>query len=122
MKARLVPEHHHMHIGIDFAGKLAEEQIYGGCIEMRGQQPDGLAGRRARRAQDIEIVVASLSDGGRTTAGSSPLTCERALLTEACFVLEPDFETLVGVLRRDLIDQGCGAFLKAATAAGSFFS
>jgi len=122
MKSRLIPEHHHMHIGIDLVSKLPEEQIHRQRVEMRSQQAHGLAGGRAGRAQDIEIVVAGLPDGGRAAAGSGPLACERALLAEACFILEPDFEALVRMRRRDFFDQRDGTFLKAATAAGSFFS
>ncbi len=73
METGLIPEHHHMHVGIDFAFKLLEEKIDDLRVQIRRQQANALAGRRTRGTEHIEIVVTGLSDRRRTRTTPSPL-------------------------------------------------
>lgn len=122
MEPGLVPEHHHMHVGIDFFDELLEEGVDDIGVQVRREQADGLAGLGAGGSEHIEVVVTGLPDGWRSRAFASPFAGQRALLTEASLVLEPDLDPLVGVLIGNVLDERCGVFLKASTFAGSFFS
>ena len=57
----------------------------------------------------------------RTAAAQAPLVRQRALLTDAGFVLEPDLDRLARRFRRQNIGYEAGeVFLKASCAAISF--
>ena len=122
MKARLIPDHHDMHIIVDLLGQLIEENIDDVCIQVRADEAGGLAGLRTSRAQHIHPIVACLFHGTRTGAFGSPDPCDRALLAEARFVLVPDLDAFVRMLGLDRFDLLSNAFLKSSCACGSAIS
>ena len=122
VEAGLIPEHHHVHIGIDLVGELFKEGVDGLGVECGGEQADGLAGLGTGGAQDVEVLVAGLFDRRRTRTSSGPLAAQRALLAEAGLVLEPELDPLAGMLGGGLRHKFGRFFLNASIAAGSFFS
>ena len=88
----------------------------------RDRHPDGLAGSRAGGAQNVQPVVPRLSNGREALPASGPASGQRALLAEAGFVLEVDFDSLVGVGGGNRFQPLREVFLKASWAWGSQFS
>lgn len=121
MIARTVPDQHHVYILVDLFAHLTQEAVDHAGIDRRGQQPGGLARRRASGPEDVEVVVLGLLDRRRARAGACPLAGERALLAEAGLVLEPRLDTFAGVLGLDRLDLRYDVFLNAACASGSCF-
>ena len=122
VKARLIPDHHDMHIIVDLLDQLIEENIDDIRIQVRADEAGGLAGLRTSSAQHIHPVVARLFYRARPSAFGSPDPCDGALLAEARFVLIPDLDAFVRVLGLDRFDLFYDAFLKSSCACGSAFS
>ena len=80
------------------------------------------ASRRADRAEDIRPLIAGVARRTRSRAALGPESRQRALLANACFILEPDLD---GFALRSLRDRRryrrTEVFLKASWASGSVF-
>jgi len=122
MEARLIPDHHDMHMIVDLLDQLIEENIDDVRIQVRADQAGGLAGLWTSSAQHIHPVVTRLFHDTRTGAFGSPDSCDRALLAKACLVLIPDLDAFARVLGFDRFDLFYNAFLKYSCACGSAFS
>ena len=121
MVAGLVPNQDGVNVGSQFVGELLKEVIDDGGIQMRRQQSDALTGAGANRSQYIEVIVLRLSHGPWPRALFGPYAGQRSLLPEARFILEPDFDSLVGMGRTNDFHLLDDVFLKALWASGSLF-
>jgi hypothetical protein len=119
VKARLVPDQHHMYGRIGFRDKLLQEPVDHRRVQLRAQQAHALAGLRADRPQYPQPVILGLLDRRRPGAAAGPFAGQSALLAEASLVLEPDLDLLAGVLLGNLLDLLQGVFLIVSWAAGS---
>lgn len=121
MVAGLVPNQDGVNVGSQFVGELLKEVIDDGGIQMGRQQSDALASVGANRSQYIEVIVLRLSHRSWPRALFGPHAGQRSLLPEARFILEPDFDSLVGMGRTDGLHLFDDAFLKARWVSGSLF-
>lgn len=121
MVAGLVPNQDGVNVGSQFVGELLKEVIDDGGVQMWRQQSDALTSVGANRSQYIKIVVLRLSHRPWPRALFGPHAGQRSLLTEARFILEPDFDSLVGMGRSDGLHLLDDFFLKALWASGSLF-
>ena len=119
MEARLVPNHHHLYVGIDLGDELLKEYVDDIGVDGRRQQSYTLAGSGAGGSKDVEPLIPGLSNGTGTSSFASPNAGQRPLLTEPGFILEPDLEGLAGVFGLDLVQDGGKVFLNSSCAAGS---
>ena len=104
--------------GLDGKRDLLEVQRHGLCVAGRHDETGRLAERGTDRAEDIGRGGSLILQGERSRAAFRPASRDLVLLTDAGFVLEPDFEGLAagrGDRRQDVRD----FFLNASTAASS---
>jgi hypothetical protein len=99
--------------------QAVEKLLRGVGVDVRGDQALGLAGGRTNRGEDLQVLEPALFGRPRPRTFVGPDRRQRALLAEAGFVLEPDFDLLAGLLGLDLRDDLGGFFLNASCAAGS---
>lgn len=121
VKAGLIPDEHGVHAGREFLCELSEESIDDDGIQIRRQQADTLSAPRTDARERVQIVILRLSNRARSRALLGPHTGQRALLSEARFVLEPDLDTLLRMSLADGLDLRHDVFLKASCAWGSAF-
>lgn len=121
MVAGLIPDQDGVNVGAQLLGELLKEVIDHGGIQMGRQQSDALTRAGANRSQHIEIIVLRLSHRPWPRALFGPHAGQRSLLPEARFILEPDFDSLVGMGRTDGLHLLDNVFLKALWAPGSLF-
>lgn len=117
--AGLIPDQHRVDAGVEFPLHLSQKHIHHAGVQVRGEETDALSRRGTDGGHDIEVVVLGLTNRARTRTFSGPHPGQRALLTESRFVLEPDFDALVGVGLADRLDLIHNFFLKASCAEGS---
>jgi len=96
-----------------------EELLRGVGVDVLGNQTFRPAGGRTNRGEDLQALEAALLRRPRPRTFVGPDRCQRALLAEAGFVLEPDFDLLSGLPGLDFRDDLGSFFLKASCAAGS---
>ena len=121
MVAGLVPDQDGVHVATQFLGELPEEVIDDGGVQMWRQQSDALTRAGTNRSQYIEVIVLRLSHRSWPRALFGPHAGQRSLLSEARFILEPDFDSLVRMGRTDGLHLLDDAFLKARWVSGSLF-
>jgi len=114
-----IQHHHRVHVSRQFTGELLKECVHDIGVHVRADQAAGVSSLRADGAEDIQIVILRLSDRPRTRADPGPHAGNRAVLSEAGFVLVVDQQTLVGMGRFELIQTLGQFFLKASSSAGS---
>jgi len=119
MKSRAVPHQDRLHVRFQSRRQLGEEQVHDRSVESRRDQSFGLAGRGARRRQDVDETVLRLSDCAGSRSAARPDAGQRPLLTEPCFVFVEDLQPAVGMLRLDLVQSLAELFLNSSCAAGS---
>ena len=119
MKSRAVPHQDRLHVRFQSRRQLGEEQVHDRSVESRRDQSFGLAGRSARRRQDVDETVLRLSDCAGSRSAARPDAGQRPLLTEPCFVFVEDLQPAVGMLRLDLVQSLAELFLNSSCAAGS---
>lgn len=88
-------------------------------VDVLGEQSLGPAARRADGREQVQALEPALLGGPRPRTPIRPDGRQRALLAEAGFVFEPDFERLAGVIGRDLAEDFREFFSNSAAAAGS---
>lgn len=88
-----------------------------------GRDDGGAHGtRRTDRAKEVGRVMTIVANCRWAAAAQRPLVRQRALLADAGFILEPDFDRLASRLRwQGCSYEGCEVFLKASCAAPSFW-
>lgn len=89
-------------------------------VDCRREHGGGFAGDRVDRAEQIAPFVFSLFDDGRARPLLGPDVGQRALLAEACFVLEPDFDLLLRMLFLHLPDKRGASSSHCCMACSSF--
>ena len=102
------------------AADLAQMEVHGLAVSVRQDESgtDGTLG--ADSTEQVGPFVSAVARGPGSRADTSPDAGERALLSDAGLVLEPDLDRLVvGVVGQRLGYQGCEVFLKASWAASS---
>ncbi len=105
--------------GLDGKRDLLEVQRHGLCVAGRQDETGRLAECGTDRAENIGRGRSLILQGERSRAAFRPASRDFVLLTDAGFVLEPEFEWLAagrGDRRQEVRD----FFLKAATAASSY--
>ena len=121
MVAGLIPDQNSVNVGAQFLVELLKEVIDDGGVQMRRQQSDALTRAGTNRSQYIEVIVLRLSHRSWPRALFGPHARQRSLLPKARFILEPDFDSLVGMGRTDGLHLLDDVFLKALCASGSLF-
>jgi hypothetical protein len=96
-----------------------EELLRGVGVDVLGDQALGPAGGRTDGGEDVQALEPALLRRPRPRAFVRPDRRQRALLAEAGFILEPDFDLLAGLPGLDFRDDRGGFFLNASCAAGS---
>ena len=114
VEAGLVPDQHGVDTGSEFLCELVEELIDDMGVQVGSEQSDALSALRTDTREHVEIVVLRLSHCPGTRAGLGPHAGQRALLSEARFILEPDLHALPGMIRADGLDLCQDVFLKAS--------
>ena len=76
-----------------------------------------MASQRIYRSEDVAPLVLGLPHRTRPAAALGPYTRQCALLSDACLILEPDGDALVGVLLLHLADKkgACRAHCRIAS-------
>jgi len=113
-----IHEQNGMCSGFDGKRDLLEVQRHGLGVAVREHETGRLAERGTNGAEDIGRGGSLILQGKRSRAAFCPASGDLVLLTDAGFVLEPDFEGLAagrGDRRQDVRD----FFLNASTAASS---
>lgn len=121
VKAGLIPDEHGVHARSKLLGELGEELVDDVGIEVGSEQSNALSALRTDAREHVEIIVLRLAHRSWSLASPAPYAGQRALLTEARFVLEPDLHPLQRMSRADALDPSCDVFLKASWACGSAF-
>jgi len=98
---------------------LVEMQLHRLGVAKRQDETGRLAERGTDGAEDIGRGGSLILQGEGSSAALGPAPCDFVLLTDAGFVLEPQFERLAGG-RRDICEDIRDFFLKASTAASSY--
>ena len=103
--------------GMDLWGQrgadLVEVQLHHGGIGARQNQPDGGVALRTEGAEDISIVIACVEGHRRTRPFGGPAVSASSFLTDAGFVLTPEFNGFFGMRGGDFLKFGREVFLKA---------
>ena len=118
MPPGLIYEQNGMSAGLDGKRDLLEVQRHGLGVAGRHDEAGRLAERGTDRAEDIRRGGSLILQGKRSRAAFRPASSDVVFLTDAGFVLEPEFEWLVagrGDRRQDVRD----FFLNSATTASS---
>ena len=118
MPPGLIHEQNGVSAGLHGKGDLLEVQRHGLGVAVRVEETGRLAERGTNGAEDIGRGGSLILQGERSRAAFRPASRDLVLLTDAGFVLEPEFKWLAagrGDLRQEVRD----FFLKAATAASS---
>ena len=104
----------------DGAADLAQMEVHGLAVSV-GQDESGADGTLvADSTEQVGPFISAVARGPGPGADTSPNSGERALLSDAGLVLEPDLDRLVvGVVGQRLGYQGGEVFLKASCAASS---
>src|ERR1700678_4311230 len=113
-----IHEQNSVSAGLDGKGDLLEMQRHGLDVAVREDETGRLAERGTNGAEDIGRGGSLILQGKRSRAACRPASRDLVLLTDAGFILEPEFERLAagrGDRRQDVRD----FFLNAATAASS---
>lgn len=109
-----------MAAGCDPPRDLGEMQGHGLRVGLGQDKRRRHGARRADGAEQIGPLVAPVARRARAGSAPGPDAGQGALLADAGFVLEPDFQRLVpGMLRQSLEDRRGEVFLKASWACGS---
>ena len=116
----LIEHQHHVSSRADVPAEVFEIQAHQPRVHGRHQPGQRVAAERVGRAVRIDPVVLGLFEPRRPRTPPGPDAGQRAFLPEAGFVLEPDFDRLVGMLVPDFLDKRGASFSHACIAAGSF--
>lgn len=117
--ARAVPDQRDVLRWLNRLRESVEELLRGVGIDVLGDQALGLAGGGTDRREDVQTFEPALLRGPRPRTLVRPNRRQRALLAEAGFVFEPDFDLVLGMPGGDFRDDLGGFFLKASCASGS---
>jgi len=109
-----------MGLGRNTIGNLAQVSIESPAIGVGHDKGCADGALRADCAEDVGPFVALIARRAGPCASFGPDAGQRALLADACLVLEPDFDGLVfGVVGEPCRDRCGEVFLKASCAASS---
>lgn len=114
VEACLVPDHHGVHTRSELLCELGEELIDDMGVQVGSEQSNALSTLRTDAREHVKVVVLRLPHRPGTRAGFGPHAGQRALLSEARFVLEPNLHALLGMVRADGLDLCHDVFLKAS--------
>ena len=89
-------------------------------VDRRRQQRHRVTVAWIHRAVHVDPVVLGLLDRRRPGAARRPYVRQSALLSEPCFVLEPNLDLLINVCLPDVLDKRGASASQAAIIAGSF--
>jgi len=95
----------HLHLG---TGLLADEPqvvVHVLGVGQGGQQSRRVAGQGIDRREHVHPFILALVDRSRTRAGQTPTAGQGSLLTDAGFVLDPNFDPLARVFLRRFLDK-----------------
>lgn len=109
-------------IGIFFnlAADVFKVLVHGGNIRLGHDDGAACVSCRADGAEDVGAVIPLVTLHRRTRAATGPDAGQRAFLSDARFVLEPEFDLLAfGAFGKDCCDFGGKVFLNSSRAAGS---
>ena len=118
MPTGLIHEQHRVGAWLDVKRDLLEMQLHGLGVAKWQNQTGRLAKRGTDGAEDISRSGSLILQRERPRAAFGPAPGDLVLLTDAGFVLEPQFERLSGG-GRDIREDVRDFFLKVATAASS---
>lgn len=120
MPACAVEHDDRMVAGPDVTADLGEVEVHGLAIRVGQDERGADVARGTDRPEQISPIVALIARGPRPAAALGPNAGQRALLTDAGFVLPPDLDRLaLGMLRDAGCDQVGKVFLCASCAAAS---
>ena len=103
MPARAVEEQRRMRAWRDGFTDLRKMFVHGVCVGVGHDDPSAHSTVRANGAEQIGPLVARIAHGARACPFSRPEPCQRPLLANAGFILEPDFDRLgLGLLWKAL--------------------
>ena len=120
--ARTVEDEHGMGAGSDAAGNFRQVGIHRCGADDGQDQSRRNSARGADRAEKIGPLIAGIARGTGPGAASGPDEGERPLLTDPCFILEPDFVwAALGGLGDRRRYRRAEVFLNASCASGSVF-
>src|SRR5437870_8427381 len=94
-------------------------QIHAERVAGRHDPTDCRTVSRTGGAEQIDPLVFGLPPASRPAAALRPHVRQRALLAEAAFVFEPDFDSFARVFFADFRERPWEVFLKASWTAGS---
>ena len=118
MPTGLVDKQNGVGAGLHGERDFLEMQFHGLRVANGQDETDRRAERGANGAEDIGRGGSLILQGKRSRAAFGPAPRDLVFLTDAGFVLEPEFERLAGDCR-DIREDFRDFFLKAATAASS---
>lgn len=107
MPAGTVGDDCRMDLSRDLRADLLEVQLHHGGIGAGENQPDGAVALRTEGAEDIGILIARIDGHGRTGSFRRPTVSTSPFLTNAGFVLTPEFKGFCGMRGGQL--SKCGA-------------
>lgn len=94
----LIQHQHDMDLIPGFMADMVQMMIHIRRIHRWGQQRRGLPRNGIDRPEKIDPLVFGLLGGCRAGSFFRPNMCQRSLLSNSHFILEPDLDLLVGVL------------------------
>lgn len=122
MVSSLIPNHHDMDVVVDFFCQLIQEYVNDIRVQVRTDKSCSFTRLGAGGAQYVDPIVTGLFDRRRARPFGSPYSCDRALLTESCFILKPNFDAFVGMLGFDRNGLFYDSFLNSSCVRRSVFS
>ena len=108
-----------MHIVARFLRNHSQVMAHQIGVDRWGNQGRGLASQRVYRPEDVAPFVLGLPHRTRPAAAFGPYPRQCALLSDACLILEPDGDALVGVLLLHLADKKGARWTHSRIASGS---
>lgn len=119
MPSGTVNEHGGMNMGGQLRGYFVEMHLHHLGVDRRQDQTNGDVACRAERPENIGVFVACVDRRAQADSLASPAACARAFLTYSAFVLAPEFDGFIRMLRLDSRDDLGEFFLNSSIASAS---
>ncbi len=121
MPSGTVDQHGGMHMGRQLRSNFIEMHLHHAGVDGGQNQANGGIACGAECAEDVGVLVTRID--GRTQANSlaPPATRTRSFLAYSAFILTPDLNRFVGMLRLDFFDDFGEFFLNASIASALCF-